>query len=173
MARADAVDSPVATSVATRERTRAWLEACRGDLVSARARIRDVAAQVRADEVFIFEAGLLNDLVRLGAADEAVVARLAQLAGVIDGPLVQAHARHAAAVAGGDADLLEEVVDRYEAIDALALAAEGGGRAGRPAPGRRRGAPGDRRPAALGRARRPRRRRAHAGPGPGIRRRNR
>ena len=125
MARADAVDSPVATSVATRERTRAWLEACRGDLVSARARIRDVAAQVRADEVFIFEAGLLNDLVRLGAADEAVVARLAQLADVIDGPLVQAHARHAAAVAGGDADLLEEVVDRYEAIGALALAAEG------------------------------------------------
>ena len=35
--RADEVgESPVATSVATRERTRAWLDACRGDLAAAR-----------------------------------------------------------------------------------------------------------------------------------------
>ena len=40
LARADAVgDSPVATSFATRERTRAWLEAGRGDLTTAGVRL--------------------------------------------------------------------------------------------------------------------------------------
>ena len=122
--RADSVgDSPVATSVATRERTRAWLDACHGDLVSARRRIREVVAQTRRDEVFIFEAGLLNDLVRLGVPAEAVE-RLQQLAQQIDGPLVQAHASHARAAVERDADLLDDVVGRYETIDALGLAAE-------------------------------------------------
>ena len=122
--RADEVgDSPVATSFGTRERTRAWLDACRGDLVAARARIRQVVSVTRRDEVFIFEAGVLNDLVRLGVPDEAV-ARLQELAGQIDGPLVQAHAGHALAASTRDVDLLSDVVDRYEAIDALGLAAE-------------------------------------------------
>lgn len=122
--RADSVgDSPVATSFHTRERTRAWLDACRGDLTAARARIRDVIEITRRDQVFIFEAALLNDLVRLGSADEAV-ARLQVLAGQIDGPLVQAHARHALAVVQRDVSLFGEVVDRYEAMDVLGLAAE-------------------------------------------------
>jgi DNA-binding CsgD family transcriptional regulator len=124
LGRADAVgDSPVATSVATRERTRAWLDACRGELSRARARIREVAAQVREDQIFLFEAALLNDLVRLGAPEEAL-GRLQELAAIIDGPLVQAHARHAAAVADRDVALFADVVDRYEAMDALGLAAE-------------------------------------------------
>ena len=124
LARADEVgDSPVATSFGTLERTRAWLDACRGDLVAARARIRQVVTLTRRDGVFIFEAGVLNDLVRLGVPDEAV-ARLQELAGEIDGPLVQAHARHALAASTRDVDLLSDVVDRYEAIDALGLAAE-------------------------------------------------
>ena len=116
-------DSPVATSVATRERTRAWLDACRGDLTAARSRIREVAALLRRDQVFIMEAGVLNDLARLGVAAEAVD-RLQELADVVDGPLVQAHARHALALSGGDRPLLAEVVDRYEAINVLGLAAE-------------------------------------------------
>lgn len=124
LARADAVgDSPVATSYATRERTRAWLDACRGELSRARDRIRDVIESVRRDHIFVFEAPLLNDLVRLGAPAEAVE-RLHELAGLVDGPLVQAHARHARAVADRDVDLLGEVLERYEAMDALGLAAE-------------------------------------------------
>src|SRR5690606_31462336 len=71
----------------------------------------------------VFEAALLNDLVRLGAPEEAV-GRLQELAAVIDGPLVQAHARHAVAVADRDVDIFGDVVDRYEAMDALGLAAE-------------------------------------------------
>jgi DNA-binding CsgD family transcriptional regulator len=122
--RADEVgESPVATSVATLERTRAWLEACRGDLVGARVRIRMVVELTRRDHVFIFEAGVLHDLVRLGVPGEAV-SRLGQLASQIDGPLVQAHAGHAVAAFNRDTDLLSATVDRYETIDALCFAAE-------------------------------------------------
>ncbi len=122
--RADDVgESPVATSMTTRERTRAWLDACRGDLGAARARIREIVDLTRRDQVFTFEAALLNDLVRLGSADEAV-SRLQELAGQIDGPLVQAHALHALAASQRDADLLSKVVDQYETIDALGHAAE-------------------------------------------------
>ena len=124
LARADAVgDSPVATSFATRERTRAWLEAGRGDLVAARARLRDVLEVVQRDGVRTFESAVLNDLVRFGRAEEAVE-RLRWLVGVVDGPLVQAHYGHAVAVAEGDADALQVVVDDYEALDVLAYAAE-------------------------------------------------
>jgi DNA-binding CsgD family transcriptional regulator/RecA/RadA recombinase len=119
----DAGDSPVATSVGTRERTRAWLDACRGDLATALDRLRAVAESSRRDRAHIFEPALLNDLVRFGAADEAV-ARLEQLAGELDGPLVAIHAAHARGVVDRDAVLLGEVVDRYEALDALWLAAE-------------------------------------------------
>jgi len=124
LARADRVgDSPVATSFATRERTRAWLEAGRGDLPAARARLRDVLVGVERDGVRTFESGVLNDLVRFGAAEQAVD-RLRWLADVVDGPLVQAHRDHALAVAGRDPDALADVVDRYAAIDVLAYAAE-------------------------------------------------
>ena len=122
--RADEVgDSPVATSVATRERTRAWLEACRGDLVSARQRIRDTIAPIQRDEMYIFELTLLHDLVRLGVPNEAV-ARLEALAGCIDGPLAAIHAANARALVARDVIAQAEVVDRYEAIDALGHAAE-------------------------------------------------
>jgi DNA-binding CsgD family transcriptional regulator len=124
LARADEVGhSPVATSYATRERARAWLDACRGDLASARDRIRDIVDLTRRDHVFILEMSVLNDLVRFDVAHEAV-ARLGQLAREIDGPLAQAHAAHAHAVVERDVSLLADVVDRYEAIDALGLAAE-------------------------------------------------
>lgn len=121
---ADAVgDSPVATSVATRERTRAWLDACRGDLQSARARTRDTITSIQPDEMYVFEAALLHDLVRLGVAGEAVD-RLEELAGQMDGPLVDVHAAHARAVVDDDVEALRRVVDRYEDLDALGLAAE-------------------------------------------------
>jgi DNA-binding CsgD family transcriptional regulator len=122
--RADAVgDSPVATSWATRERTRAWLDACRGDLASARQRIRETVGPIHHDGIYVFEAALLHDLARLGVPAE-VVERLEELATFIDGPLAPIHAVHARAVVERDPEALREVVDRYEACDALALAAE-------------------------------------------------
>ena len=119
----DAGESPVATSFTTRERTRAWLDACRGDLVKARERTREVAELSRRDGVYLFEGALLNDLVRLGSAAD-VVDRLTELKDVIDGPLVQAHWRHAVGMAQRDATLMADVVDRYEAMDVLGGAAE-------------------------------------------------
>jgi DNA-binding CsgD family transcriptional regulator len=116
-------ESPVATSVATRERTRAWLDACRGDLVSARQRIRDLVGPIREDGMYIFEGALLHDLARLGVAGESVD-RLEELAGTLDGPLIVAHATHARALVDRDLDKLRDAIDRYEAIDALGLAAE-------------------------------------------------
>jgi ATP/maltotriose-dependent transcriptional regulator MalT len=122
--RADEVgESPVATSVTTRERTRAWLDACRGDLASALDRIRAVVDLAQRDEVLIFEMSVLHDLVRFGAAGEAVIP-LRKLAGQVDGPLVHVHAAHAQATVDRDVILLTEVVDRYEALDVMWLAAE-------------------------------------------------
>ncbi len=116
-------DSPVATSRGTRERARAWLEACRGDLSAARARLRDIVDPVRRDGMYIFEVTVLHDLARFGAADE-VVDRLEELAGQVDGPLAAIHAAHARALLARDVAAQAEVVDRYESIDALSLACE-------------------------------------------------
>jgi DNA-binding CsgD family transcriptional regulator len=124
LARADEAGySPVATSWGTRERARAWLDACRGDLSSARERVRETLATVEPDGVRAFEVALLHDLVRLGVPEEAVDG-LAALAGVVDGPLVGAHLDNARALLDRDPVVLGAVVDRYEHIDALALAAE-------------------------------------------------
>ncbi len=124
LARADSAgDSPIATSWATRERTRAWLDAGLGDLAAARARLHDVITVVQRDGVRTFESALLNDLVRFGRADEAVE-RLGQLVELVDGPLVRAHHDHAVAVAARDPDALRAVVDEYESLDVLHFAAE-------------------------------------------------
>jgi DNA-binding CsgD family transcriptional regulator len=124
LARADAAgDSPIASSWATRERTRAWLEAGRGDLVGARARVHEVIAVVQRDCLRTFESALLNDLVRFGRAEEAVD-RLTELVELVEGPLVRAHHSHAVAVAMRDPDALRVAIDNYEAIDVLHFAAE-------------------------------------------------
>jgi DNA-binding CsgD family transcriptional regulator len=124
LARADAAgDSPIASSWATRERARAWLDAGLGDLAAARARLHEVVTVVQRDCLRTFESALLNDLVRFGRADEAVD-RLGQLVQMVDGPLVRAHHSHAVAVATGDPDALCTVIDGYEALDVLHFAAE-------------------------------------------------
>ena len=78
--RADAAgESPLATSWSTRERTRAWLLAGRGDLGAARRLLVDVADVLDGDGIWPFEASVLHDLVRFGDPDLAVE-RLDQLA---------------------------------------------------------------------------------------------
>ena len=46
------------------------------------------------------------------------------LAGLVEGPLSEIHADHARAVLAHDVGAMADVVDRYEATDALGLAAE-------------------------------------------------
>ena len=65
---------------------------------------------------------MLHDLVRFGDA-EAVVSRLENLVGRVDGPLVRAMAAHAHGVVDGDAQLLERAVAEFEAMDSLVYAA--------------------------------------------------
>jgi DNA-binding CsgD family transcriptional regulator len=119
----DVGESPVATSYATRERTAAWLDACRGDLQSARQRIRTLIGPVRDDCMPIFEMALLHDLVRLGVPEQALD-RLEALVPGIEGPMAPIHLAHARAAVAADPEALRRVVDEYEAIDALTLAAE-------------------------------------------------
>ena len=116
-------DSPVATSWATRERTRAWLLAGRGDLPGARALLVEVLSALRDDGVWIMEAAVLHDLVRFGDPGIAVD-RLTELSGFIEGPVCQVRAAHARAAAAGDVRALDEVVDWFEALDAVVHAAE-------------------------------------------------
>jgi DNA-binding CsgD family transcriptional regulator/tetratricopeptide (TPR) repeat protein len=123
LARADACTSPVATSWSTRERTRAWLEACRGDLGAARALITEVAERSRADGLLNFEVGVVHDLVRFGDPG-AALGRLEELAEVVEGPYAHALVVHARAAVGQDLGLYQLAVDEFEAMECLVWAAE-------------------------------------------------
>jgi DNA-binding CsgD family transcriptional regulator len=110
-----------------------------------------VAQAVHDDGVWIFEAALLHDVVRFGDPG-AAVERLTQLAAVVEGPLSAARAAHARAAAAGDVGRYEEVVDRFEAMDAVVHAAEAAAEAGelhRRAGDARAAAASDRRAAGL------------------------
>lgn len=119
----DAGHSPLSTSSTTRERTRAWLMACRGDLRAARQHLAVQADIVTKDGVFVFEVALLHDVARFGDA-ASVVDRLEALSKMVDGPLAQAMAAHARGLVDGDTERLEESMWAFEAMDSLVYAAE-------------------------------------------------
>jgi ATP/maltotriose-dependent transcriptional regulator MalT len=121
--RADESESPLATSWSTRERTRAWLMACRGDLAGARRLIAEIAGEIRRDRLHNFEGGLIHDLVRFGDPS-AAVDRLSELAELMDGPYIDALALHARAAATGDPAAYDGAVDMFEAMECLVLGAE-------------------------------------------------
>ncbi len=123
LARADECNSPVATSWSTRERARAWLMACRGDLSGARRLISEVAEEIRPDRLLNFEGGLIHDLARFGDPD-AAVDRLSELADLMDGPYIGALAVHARAAATSDLAAYERAVGTFEAMECLVLGAE-------------------------------------------------
>ncbi len=121
---ADAVgDSPVGTSPSTRERCRAWLEACRGDLAAARQRLAGLADEMATTGIHIFEIALRHDVVRFGDA-AAALDRLEELESMVDGPLVVAMAQHARGIVRHDADQLAASAEAFETMGSLALAAE-------------------------------------------------
>lgn len=122
-AAADVGGSPIATSAATLERGWAWLEACRGDLAGARARLAAVAEDVRRDGIFIFEAALRHDIARFGDPG-ASVDRLEELLPSLDGPVFAAFAAHARALADRDVEALARCADAFEEIECLGQAAE-------------------------------------------------
>ena len=94
-----------------------------GDLPGARQVLPDAAELARRTGYRSTEALLLHEIVRLG--DPAAVAdRLATLATECEGTLVDAYAAHAAASVRGRPAALVDVVDRFESLGALLLAAE-------------------------------------------------
>jgi DNA-binding CsgD family transcriptional regulator len=86
---------------------------------------RAAAGHAAATGHRVTESWLLHDLMRTSGEDTS--ARLGELAGICDSPLVSARARHAAAVRARDGKELDGVADDFEALGAMLLAAEAAG----------------------------------------------
>jgi DNA-binding CsgD family transcriptional regulator len=104
------------------ELSRAWLLAARGEMADAANRCLALATAMEhvAKPVAV---EVLHAAVRLGRASEAVD-MMDRLGEAVDGPFVDVAARHARALAGGDARLLAAVAAEFEDMGADLLAAE-------------------------------------------------
>jgi DNA-binding CsgD family transcriptional regulator/tetratricopeptide (TPR) repeat protein len=100
----------------------AWTALVSRRPAEAERHLRDAAAQAASTGHRTAESWLLHDLVRISARD--VSARLRELAGACDSPLVSARARHAVALLTRDARELAAAADDFEALGAMLLAAE-------------------------------------------------
>ncbi len=104
-------------------RAQAWLAVARGNMAEAAAQLEKAAAVANAAGELVCESAALHDLARLGGAPVAL-ARLAELAGVVEGDFVCARARHAEAIAGRDPEAFDSVSQRFEGFGARLFAAE-------------------------------------------------
>jgi DNA-binding CsgD family transcriptional regulator len=107
----------------------AWAAAARGELSRAAPLALGAAALARDRGQSAFEVRALHEAARLGGAREAA-ARLAALAGEVDGGLADAAAEHAAGLVAGDGPRLLAAAERFAAMDALLVAAEAAHAAG-------------------------------------------
>lgn len=105
------------------ERARAWTAWARG-AESQALRLFEGAADLAARTgEYLLEVIALHDLARLGNAAQ-VAPRLAGLVMSVEGPMAQARADHAAALAADDADGLVAVGESFAEMGARLLAAE-------------------------------------------------
>lgn len=102
---------------------RAWLEAVRGDISRARAVALDAGHRAQEAGAWMLEEIALFNAARLGAS-AAAAARLGELTDVVEGPYAAAAAAFARAVTRGDADCLDDVSARFEAMGGRLYAAE-------------------------------------------------
>jgi len=100
----------------------AWTAHASGRPAEAAARFRDAAAQAASTGHKTAESWLLHDLMRTSGEDTS--ARLRELAGACDSPLISARARHAAAARARNAQELAGAASDFEALGAMLLAAE-------------------------------------------------
>ncbi len=100
----------------------AWTAVAARQPAEAAELFRDAAAQAASTGHRTAESWLLHDLMRTSGQDTS--ARLRELAGACDSPLVSARARHAAATRARDALELVGAADDFEALGAVLLAAE-------------------------------------------------
>jgi DNA-binding CsgD family transcriptional regulator len=104
-------------------RALAWVTAGGGRLGEARDALLREASAAQAQGFRAYEAMLLHDAARLGAATD-VAQRLRELAGLVDGPIVAVYATHAEALAAADAAGLEAASTGFEGLGFALLAAE-------------------------------------------------
>jgi len=104
-------------------RSRAWVRAAAGEYSRACQILLEAADRAAARGLRIAEARLLHDVARLGRPGE-VVARLEDLAGIVDGQFVAALASHAAAFAKKRGSGLEAAGRTFAGLGASLLAAE-------------------------------------------------
>lgn len=102
---------------------RAWLNASRGEMSSARDLALATARRAGRAKVWFVEMTALHDAARLGAAAVAAP-RLAELSQIIDGPYPVAAALAARAAATRDGAGLDDAAARFAAMGARLLAAE-------------------------------------------------
>ena len=100
----------------------AWAAVAARQPAEAAKRFQAAAADAASTGHRTAEAWLLHDLMRTTGADTS--ARLRELAGACDSPLVSARARHAAAACAHDGRELASAAGDFEALGALLLAAE-------------------------------------------------
>jgi len=91
---------------------------------AARASAEQLMIELRRDGFTAFEVPALHALTRAGLADEAVGARMAELARRVEGPLAQAAARHTQALLTGDVTELKSVVEEFARLHLNLYAAE-------------------------------------------------
>jgi DNA-binding CsgD family transcriptional regulator len=110
------------------ELARAWVAACQGTISSAVTLALDAGETARDSGQFAAEVMCLQTAAQFGDASGA--RRLAELAGIVEGPRAGLAARFASALRAGTADELatvstcfEEIGDRIAAIDSAAHAA--------------------------------------------------
>jgi DNA-binding NarL/FixJ family response regulator len=102
--------------------SRAWVAIASGDHGGGRTLLVDAAALGADRGDLTLEASALHSLARMG--DMSAVERLASVAAVVDGDLVQARLRHCRALAEDDMSGLLEVAGSFEHMGALLYAAE-------------------------------------------------
>jgi DNA-binding CsgD family transcriptional regulator len=105
------------------DRARAWAAVADNDLAGARRWLTTAIARAVQSGAATLESAALHDLVRLGEPGDAV-ARLSELAFVIEGPLAPTRAAHAAALARHDADGLAGAAGSFSGAGAHLSAAE-------------------------------------------------
>jgi DNA-binding CsgD family transcriptional regulator len=103
-------------------RALAWVHAQAGQLTDAIAELWEAADLAHARGQRCFEMIILNDLLRLGAADAA--ARTKAVADVVDGPLGEAVGRHAQAVISQRGTELELAATSFVHVHHLMVASE-------------------------------------------------
>ena len=100
----------------------AWLAAAEGTVTPAIAKAHMAAAEAAESKQYAMEADALHTAARFG--DKTVGERLGELAGDLDGKLIEVHAQHAQAVAADDGVALDAAAAEYERLGALLSAAD-------------------------------------------------